>query len=150
MNIATLLAKKGPKVVTVRPDATIRQALSLLCEHNIGALVVVDERTYPVGILSERDIVREAARNEAVFALPVSGLMTRNVILGVPQDDLVAVGNTMTERRIRHLPVLDGGRLVGIVSIGDVVKAQRDQYQGEVDTLQLQILGEAPAAAQAR
>jgi len=150
MNIATLLAKKGPKVITIRPDATIRQALTLLSEHNIGALVVVDDRTHPIGILSERDIVREAARNEAVSALPVSGLMTRNVILGVPQDDLVAVGSTMTERRIRHLPVLDSGRLVGIVSIGDVVKAQRDQYQGEVDTLQIQILGEAPAAAQAR
>jgi CBS domain-containing protein len=150
MNIATLLATKGPKVVTVRPDASIRQALSLLAEHNIGALVVVDDRVHPVGILSERDVVREAARNEAVFVVQVSGLMTRNVILGVPQDDLVAVASTMTEHRIRHLPVVDGGRLVGIISIGDVVKAQRDQYQGEVDTLQTQILGEVPAAVQAR
>lgn len=143
MNIASVLARKGPKIVTIRPEQTIRQALALLSEHNIGALVVVDEGGRPVGILSERDIVREAARNEQVFGQPARALMTRDVVLGTPADDLVAVGSTMTERRIRHLPVVDGGRLVGMVSIGDVVKAQRDQYQGEVDTLQIQLLGAA-------
>jgi CBS domain-containing protein len=66
------------------------------------------------------------------------------VIIGVPHDDLASVGHTMTERRIRHLPVMERGELVGIVSIGDVVKAQRDQYQGEVETLQSQLLGERP------
>jgi CBS domain-containing protein len=139
MNIESLLAKKGPTVITIRPAETIRQALGLLAEHNIGALVVVDEGGRPVGILSERDIVRDAAKNEAVFVRTVESLMTRNVIAGIPKDDLVAVGNTMTERRIRHLPVMESGRLVGIVSIGDVLKAQRDQYQGEVDTLQTQL-----------
>ena len=77
-----------------------------------------------------------------VFDKPVSALMTRNLIMGVPQDDLVSVGYTMTEKRIRHLPVVEQGRLVGIISIGDVVKAQRDQYQGEVDTLQFQLTEE--------
>ena len=142
MNIASLLAKKGPKVVTVQPEQTIRQALALLAEHNIGALVVVDREGRPVGILSERDIVRTAARDEAVFAKTVSVLMTKDVIVGLPTDDLESVGRTMTDRRIRHLPVVDQRRLVGIISIGDVVKAQRDQYQGEVDTLQFQILNE--------
>ena len=141
MNIASLLAKKGRRVVTIGPDRTIRQALELLAEHNIGALVVVDETSRPVGILSERDIVREAARNETPFAQPVSALMTRSLIIGVPQDDLSAVGVTMTEKHIRHLPVMDQGKLVGMVSIGDVVKAQRDQYLGELDTLQTQITG---------
>ncbi|MGH7279609.1 MAG: CBS domain-containing protein [Candidatus Rokuibacteriota bacterium] len=151
MNIAALLATKGPNVVTVAPDASVRQALALLAEHNIGALVVVDAAGAPVGILSERDIVRAAARDESVFGRTVSGLMTRDVVVGGPHDDLVAVGSTMTEKRIRHLPVVDRGRLVGIVSIGDVVKAQRDQYQGEVDTLQVQLLGDqAPAVAPAR
>ena len=140
MNIASVLARKGPKVVTVRPEQTVRQALRLLSDHNIGALVVVDAQSRPVGILSERDIVREGARNERVFDETVAALMTRDVIVGTPADDLAAVGVTMTERRIRHLPVVDGGRLVGMVSIGDVVKAQRDQYQGEVDTLQFQLL----------
>jgi CBS domain-containing protein len=90
----------------------------------------------PIGILSERDIVRAAAKDEQVFPRLVSQLMTRDLVLGGPGDDLIAVGQTMVQRRIRHLPVVDGGRLVGMVSIGDVVKAQRDQYQGEVDTLQ--------------
>lgn len=140
MNIAAILATKGSRVVTVQPEHTIRHALRLLADHNIGALVVVDDAEAPVGILTERDIVREAARSEQLFVGVVRTLMTREMIIGTPQDDLAAVGRTMTERRIRHLPIVDGGRLVGIVSIGDVVKAQRDQYQGEVDTLQTQIL----------
>jgi len=143
MNIASLLATKGDLVVTVRPEQTIREALRLLARHNIGALVVVDDERLPVGIVSERDVVRAAARDEQVFALAVSAIMTRDVIVGAPYDDLLAVGMTMTDRRIRHLPVVHQGRLVGIVSIGDVVKAERDRYRGEVDTLQIMIIGEA-------
>ena len=144
MNIAHLLAGKGRGVVTIGPEDSIRQALGLLAQHNIGALIVVDNRQQPVGILSERDIVREAARNEGVFAQPVSALMTRNVVIGAPQDDVQAVAHTMTERRIRHVPVMDQGALVGIVSIGDLVKAQRDQYEGELETLQTQLLAKHP------
>ena len=140
--IATLLAKKGARVVTVQPEQTIRQALGVLAQHNIGALVVVDPEARPVGILSERDVVRAAARDEDVFGRKVSELMTRDVIVGVPQDDLDSVGRTMVERRIRHLPVVEQGRLVGIISIGDVVKAQRDLYQGEVETMQLELTEE--------
>ena len=136
MNIASILATKGDKVVTVRAEQSIREALGVLAQHNIGALVVVDAGMRPIGILSERDIVRAAARDEKVFPLLVSQLMTRDLVLGEPGDDLGAVGHTMVQRRIRHLPVMAGGKLVGMVSIGDVVKAQRDQYQGEVDTLQ--------------
>jgi CBS domain-containing protein len=136
MNIASILATKGDKVVTIRAEQTIREALGELAQHNIGALVVVDAALRPIGILSERDIVRAAAKNEAVFPQLVSQLMTRDLVLGSPGDDVGAVGHTMVQRRIRHLPVVDGGKLVGMVSIGDVVKAQRDQYQGEVDTLQ--------------
>jgi CBS domain-containing protein len=142
MNIANLLATKGTLVVTARPDQTVREALALLGRHNIGALVVVDEGTMPIGIVSERDIVREAAHNEQLFTRTVSTIMTRDLVLGTPQDDLMAVGNTMTDKRIRHLPIIAQGRLVGIVSIGDVMKAQRDRYLGEVDTLQIQLLGE--------
>ena len=139
MNIASLLATKGSRVITIRPAQTVREALGLLATHNIGALVVVDEQLRPVGILSERDIVRAAARSEEVFSRPIASIMTKEVVIGAPHDDLVAVGNTMTERRIRHLPIVDRGQLVGIVSLGDVVKAQRDQYQGEVDTLSIQL-----------
>jgi CBS domain-containing protein len=136
MNIASILATKGDKVITIRAEQTIREALGVLAQHNIGALVVVDGALRPIGILSERDVVRAAVKNEAVFPLLVSQLMTRDLVLGSPGDDLGAVGQTMVQRHIRHLPVVDGGKLVGMVSIGDVVKAQRDQYQGEVDTLQ--------------
>jgi len=139
MNIANILARKGSIAVTVRPEESIREALALLARHNIGALIAVQGER-PVGILSERDIVREAAHNERFFARTVGDLMTRDVITGHPNDDLLTVAHTMTERRIRHLPVVDKDRLIGMVSIGDVVKAQRDHYQGEVDTLQTQLI----------
>lgn len=142
MTIATILARKGMKVVTIRPEQALREALAMLAEHSIGALVVTDAGGTLVGILSERDIVREAVRNEGFFARPVSAIMTKIVITGQPQDDLNAVAATMTAKRFRHLPVLDGGKLVGVISLGDVVKAQRDEYLGEVDTLQTQIIGE--------
>jgi CBS domain-containing protein len=141
MNIANILARKGSMAVTVRHEQSIREALALLDRHNIGALIAV-EGDRPVGILSERDIVREAAHNEKFFMRIVADLMTRDVITGQPHDDLPSVAHTMTERRIRHLPVVDKGRLIGMVSIGDVVKAQRDHYQGEVDTLQTQLLAD--------
>jgi len=143
MTIATILARKGPHVVTVRPEQSIREALGLLAERNIGALVVIDVLTRPVGILSERDIVRAAAHDEQIFACSVSSIMTHDVILGAPYDDLDSVGHTMTERRIRHLPIVEEGRLVGMISIGDIVKAQRDRYLGEVDTLQTQLIAGA-------
>lgn len=143
MNIASILATKGGQAITIRPEQSVREAIALLGRHNIGALIVVNEANKPVGILSERDIVREAARDEQVFVRAVGEIMTKDVITGLPQDDLLSVAHTMTEKRIRHLPVVDAGRLVGMVSIGDVVKAQRDKYQGEVDTLETQILAES-------
>src|SRR5213078_3290512 len=134
MDIASILATKGDKAHTVRPEQSIRDALGLLARHNVGALIVVDDASRPVGILS--------ARNERVFGMKVAEIMTRDVITGSPHDDLMTVAHTMTEKRIRHLPVVDKGRLVGIVSIGDIVKTQRDQYAGELDTLQSQLLGD--------
>jgi CBS domain-containing protein len=139
MNIASILATKGDKVFTIRAEQTIREALVVLAQHNIGALVVVDGLR-PIGILSERDVVRAAVKNEAVFPLLVNQLMTRDLVLGDPGDDLGAVGQTMVQRRIRHLPVVVDGKLVGMISIGDIVKAQRDRYQGEVDTLQIIVM----------
>ena len=143
MNIKSILAKKGMNVVTIRPEQVIREAIFRLAEYNIGALVVMDETNLPAGILSERDITRALANDEQIFSKLVSDLMTKDVITALPQDDLISVANTMTEKRVRHLPVVEKGKLVGIVSIGDVLKAQRDQYKGEVDTLQTQILGES-------
>ncbi|RMF04365.1 MAG: CBS domain-containing protein [Chloroflexi bacterium] len=144
MNIKSILATKGAHVVTIGPDQQVRDALKVLAEHNYGALVIADTQNHPIGIISERDIVRLAAKNENCFSVPVGEVMTKNLILGVPQDDLRAVANTMTDRRIRHLPIVDDqGVLMGIVSIGDVVKAERNNLEGEADTLRRQILATA-------
>ena len=97
-----------------------------------------------MGIISERDIVRRAARDEDVFTLPVQDVMSKEVIVGHPHHDLLPVAHTMIEKRIRHLPIVDADKVVGIISIGDVLKAQRDQYQGEVETLTIQILADEP------
>lgn len=140
MNIANILATKGDKVFTIRPEQSIREALVALAQHNIGCLVVVDDSRRPIGMLSERDIVRTAVKNEGVFGQLVNQLMTRNLILGAPSDDVGASGSTMVEKRIRHLPVMHGGKLVGIVTIGDIMKAQRDALLGEVDTLQTMVM----------
>ena len=139
MQISTILATKGSTVVTVRPQQTLREAVALLVDKRIGAVVVVDEAGHPIGIVSERDIVRELAKNENLLNEPVSRVMTRDVIVARPGDDTKAVSKTMTVRRFRHLPVMDHGELVGIISIGDVVKAQLDEYEGEIETLQTRV-----------
>jgi CBS domain-containing protein len=139
MQISTILATKGSTVYTVRPDQTVRDAVVLLVDKRIGAVVVVDDTGRPMGIVSERDIVRELAKNENVLNEPVSRVMTSDVIIARPGDDTKAVSKTMTVKRFRHLPVMDHGELVGIVSIGDVVKAQLDEYEGEIETLQTRV-----------
>ncbi len=139
MQISTILATKGSTVVTVKPDQTVREAVKLLADKRIGAVVVVDETNRPVGIVSERDIVRVLARNESALSEPVSRVMTIDVIIARPGDDTKAVSKTMTVKRFRHLPVMDHHELVGIISIGDVVKAQLDEYEGEIETLQTRV-----------
>lgn len=139
MQISTILATKGTKVFTVTPTQSIREAIKLLAEKRIGAAVVVDESGKPIGIVSERDIIRAAAQNETLFGDSVRTIMTKDVIIARPNDDVHAVEKTMTVRRFRHLPVMDRGELVGIISIGDVVKAALDEYAGEVETLQTRV-----------
>lgn len=141
MNLSRILATKPVGIITIDEDATIREALALLAEHGIGALIVVTKNGSLCGILSERDVVRRAAKDEDLYVLSVGEVMTRDVIVGVPQDDIMAVAHIMTERRIRHLPIVDeNSNLIGMISIGDVMKAQRDAYRGEIDTLELQIM----------
>lgn len=142
MNVRQILAGKGMNVITIRPDQEVREAVATLTHHRIGALVVVNEEGRPVGIISERDIVRHAAENEEVFSQHVADIMTRRVITGIPQDEIASVAHTMTEGRFRHLPIVEGDRLVGIISIGDILKAERDAYRGEIDTLETQILAD--------
>jgi CBS domain-containing protein len=141
VNIRSILATQATDVVTIRPDQSLKEAVALLARHQIGALVVVDEMGRPLGIISERDVIREVADREDVFSQAVAQVMTTDLVTGLPQDDLRSVAYTMTDRGIRHLPIVDEERrLVGIVSIRDVVKAQRDRYEGEIDTLETQVI----------
>ena len=142
MKISDILAQKGGQVFTIRPDQTIHEALQVLVSHNIGGLVVLDENGNIVGVLTERDVLRFVAAENPDFSTPVHNVMTKNIIIGAPQDDLHSVAHTMTEKRFRHLPVVEKGKLMGIVTIGDVLKAQRDSYQGQVYTLQTMIIAE--------
>lgn len=140
MKVRQILATKPPGVVTITPEALIREAIALLVEHGIGALVVVGQTRRPVGILSERDVVWRAVQDQDVLLRTVAEVMTRDLVLGTPQDDLMAVAHLMTERRFRHLPIVEGDELIGMVSIGDVLKAQRDSYRGEIDTLETRLM----------
>ena len=139
MKISNILATKGMAVYTIRPSQTVHDAVVSMAHHNVGALVAVDDEGRPVGILSERDIVRALVGGEDVLTKTVDQVMTKNVISALPQDDIQSVMQTMTDKRFRHLPVVEQGELSGIVSIGDVIKALLAEYRGEIDTLQTQI-----------
>jgi len=140
MKVQTILTTKGGGVFTITPDKTLRQAARLMDKHRIGALVVVDQAGQVVGILSERDIIRFAAHHTAVFDVPVSKAMTKKVVSGSPDDDVKAVMRTMTEKRFRHLPILEQGQLVGMISIGDLLKELLNKYQGELHRREIQVM----------
>jgi CBS domain-containing protein len=130
MRVKDVLRNKGPVVVTVRPDATCRALLALLAERNIGAVVVSEDGVTVGGIVSERDVVRRLNdRGDAVLDGPVSDIAVWQVSTCGLDDHVDELCTTMTQRRIRHLPVVDHGRLVGIVSIGDMVKSRIDQLE---------------------
>ncbi|EXJ13782.1 CBS domain-containing protein [Imhoffiella purpurea] len=118
-----LLDEKGSRVWSIGPDASVHEALGLMAEHHIGALLVIDD-TGPVGLVSERDHARDAARNaRSPLETQVRDIMTRHLICVSPDLELDQAMAVMTERRVRHLPVLDDGVILGIISIGDIVKS---------------------------
>jgi CBS domain-containing protein len=143
MDLRSILATKSRQIITIGPEQTLAEALMVLQQHDIGALVVLGGDNEVVGIISERDIVRVAADDQGFFRLRVEQVMTRDVVLGIPEDDVIHVAHVMTERRFRHLPVVDADKhIIGIISIGDVLKSQRDKFLGEIDTLETQILAD--------
>lgn len=136
MYISDVLRTKGVDVVTVATDSTVSALLAALAQRNIGAVVVSDGER-PVGMVSERDVVRHLhSGGQAILNWPVSQIMAAPIVSCAPSDTVDSLMVTMTERRIRHLPVVDNGKLVGIVSIGDVVKHRVAQL--EVDREQLE------------
>ena len=136
MNVETILNAKGRAVVTIAPEEPVADAIALLSRKRIGALVVTTGDGRVAGILSERDIVHALAeRGAALLELPVSALMTRHVYTCQPDDSIAELMADMTQHRIRHLPVVEEGRLAGIVSIGDVVKNRLDEVESEASSL---------------
>ncbi|WP_159849657.1 CBS domain-containing protein [Nocardia sp. CY41] len=136
MRISEILRRKGSDVATVAPETTVRALLATLAERNIGAVVVSSDGAAIAGIVSERDVVRSLhARGAELLDTPVSAIMTAAVRTCAPDDRVDGLRRTMTEHRIRHLPVVDGGRLVGIVSIGDVVKSAISELATEREHL---------------
>ena len=132
MRITDVLRVKGTRVVTVTPDTTVRQLLAVLAEHRIGAVIVSNDGTSVDGIASERDIVRAfAKRGAAVMSEPVTAIYTAEVYTVTPDTQIEDVMRMMTERRVRHAPVVQDGNLRGIVSIGDVVKNRIDELETE-------------------
>ncbi|TNY37396.1 CBS domain-containing protein [Thermomonospora catenispora] len=136
MRISDILRKKGHAVATVRPDATVRELLARLAELNIGAVVVSPDGAAIAGIVSERDVVRRLhERGAALLDAPVSQIMTEQVRTCAPDEAVDDLRKTMTEHRIRHVPVVSDGRMVGLVSIGDVVKSAIDELETEREHL---------------
>lgn len=139
MLVSQILKGKGDLVFTAGPGETVGAVAALLHSRKVGAMIVVDGESV-VGIVSERDIVRMVAESgAAALGKPVSVCMTRDVVFAIPEETVDSLLTRMTDRRIRHLPVLRDGRLAGIVSIGDLVKHKINEVEAEADGLKAYI-----------
>ncbi|WP_421737004.1 CBS domain-containing protein [Caulobacter sp.] len=140
MLVSQILKDKGDLVFTASPQETVGAAAALLHTRRVGAMVVVDANEAIVGILSERDIVRVIAKEGAgALSKPIAGCMSADVIFAQPEESIDALLERMTDRRIRHLPVVRDGRLAGIISIGDLVKYKINEAQAEAEGLKAYI-----------
>jgi CBS domain-containing protein len=144
MNVHTILRNKGKSVVTIHPDATVERAVAVLRLRGVGALVVSDDGESVVGIVSERDIVEAIVRyGSELLGISVEEVMTSPVVTCDPDDSVAELMAEMTNRRIRHFPVVEDGRLCGIVSIGDLVKSRLDEIEFEAHSMRSFIAGAA-------
>jgi CBS domain-containing protein len=136
MSVAAILRGKPDRLIGLEEDRSLAEAAQLLTRERIGALIVRNKAGDMIGILSERDIVRAIAKDgAAVIDRPISSMMTTEVVCVTPEDEIGEVMSLMTERRFRHLPVKRGARLIGMVSIGDVVKQRVEEAEGEAQQL---------------
>ncbi|MBC8184380.1 CBS domain-containing protein [candidate division KSB1 bacterium] len=132
MKVKEILKTKGPEVITIGEEKTVKEALASLVKNNIGSLIVINEDGKITGIITERDILKECNKKEGKLGeLIVKDVMTKDLIIGEADDEVESVEVIMTENRVRHLPILSQKRLVGIISIGDVVKGQIQESQVE-------------------
>ena len=142
MLVETILATKGSEVATADASETVSQAVTRMEGNGIGALVIIDRAGRPTGILSERDIARGVSRYGAGLPdTPIASLMTNDLVTCKPDDSAADIMAVMTDRRIRHVPVLRNGALAGIISIGDVVKVRLGEIEQEASDLRAYISG---------
>jgi CBS domain-containing protein len=142
--IAAILKHKGYQVTTIDPTAKIEHVVAVLAEHRIGAVLVMDRAEQLLGIVSERDIVRSLAANGArTLEMTAGQLMTRALQVARPETTVAEAMTRMTVGRFRHMPVMDRDALVGLISIGDVVKARIMEQESEVDSLKAYVSGSA-------
>ena len=134
--VRDLLAKKGTTVYSVDPGRTVFEALQMLAERNVGAVLVLEDKR-PIGILSERDYARQVIlKGKASREIPVREIMTRDVVCVRPEQTIEDCMQLMTDKHIRHLPVVSGEEVVGLVSIGDVVKVLLEEKQFRIEQLE--------------
>jgi CBS domain-containing protein len=142
MSVADILKRKGHEIASVSPKATVGDITKTLAEWRIGAVLVRDAASQLLGIVSERDIVRALARDgHSALELTAAQLMTSTLFTVTPHTSIAEAMARMSGSRIRHLPVLDNGELVGMISIGDVVKERIDEQESEVDSLKAYVAG---------
>ena len=142
LRVKDLLKRIGSSVITIRPDETLLAAIQKLVENNIGALPVCDSKGALLGIISERDLLKEFSQHhQAMSSIKVKDVMTENVVIAVPEDDLDYLRDVMTQKGIRHLPVLNGQKLEGIVSMRDVVDMHLSESKATIRFLNDYISG---------
>ena len=141
MKLKDIVKAKGSTVFSIHPDKTVKDAIDMLIQYNIGSLLVIDDAK-PVGIFTERDILRICATDaERLDDIIVRDVMTGNLIIGQLDDEVEDVMQVMTDRRIRHLPILQEGYVAGMISIGDLVKSQHDEKDVTIHYLKDYITG---------
>jgi CBS domain-containing protein len=141
MKVKDFLKIKGRSVITIGPDETIHTAIQKLVENNIGALPVCDAKGTMVGIVSERDLLRECGQCSDAKKTKIKDVMTAEVVIGVLEDNLDFVMNTMMQKGIRHIPIMDGAKLVNIISARDIIEERLEECQVDVRNLNDYISG---------
>lgn len=133
MKIKDILARKGRRVVTISADTTVLDSMAIFSANRIGSLIVVDKQEQILGIVCARDVLMATLKHvEGIRNITVEEVMTTDLIVGTENDDIDYVRAIMTEKRFRHLPVLEGGKMVGLISIGDIVSAQVQEKEVEL------------------
>ncbi len=146
MKIKDILRKKGGQIITLHQDATLHNVIETLVQHNIGAILVVDDKENIVGIVSERDILHQGCRHcDKLREIRIKDVMTTNLIIGQPDDAVTYVKQIMIKNRIRHLPIFENKSVIGIISMRDIVEAELKEFTVENRYLRDYIVGKYPA-----